>query len=75
MTREEAIKNITDKGVRLRAGCFFGTVEEFRDKLEGEHGDNAHAVEYRAALVLIEKHVEIWTPKEEAITKATGEQT
>ena len=28
--------------------------------------DNDHAAEYRAALALIEKHVEIWTPKEEA---------
>ena len=28
--------------------------------------------EYRAALALIEKHVEIWTPKEAAIAKATG---
>ena len=25
-----------------------------------------HAAEYRAALALIEKHAEIWTPKEEA---------
>ena len=24
-----------------------------------------HAAEYRAALTLIEKHAEIWTPKEE----------
>ena len=46
----------TEKGVFLRAGCFFGTVEEFNAKLQDEHGDNTHAVEYRAALVLIEAH-------------------
>ena len=66
---------LTDKGIRLRAGCFFGDIDTFRNKLESTHGDNDHAAEYRAALALIEKHVEIWTPKEEAITKATGENT
>ena len=51
---------LTEKGVFLRAGCFFGTVEEFKGKLQDEHGDNAHAVEYRAALVLIEAHYTAW---------------
>ena len=41
-------------------------VDTFRAKLEETHGDNDHAAEYRAALALIEKHAEIWTPKEEA---------
>ena len=56
---------LTDKGIHLRAGCFFGDVDTFRAKLEETHGDNDHAAEYRAALTLIEKHAEIWTPKEE----------
>ena len=60
------IAYITDKGIRLRAGCFFGDVETFRSKLESTHADNDHAAEYRAALVMIEKHAEIWTQKEEA---------
>ena len=51
---------LTEKGVYLRAGCFFGTMEEFRDKLQREHGDNVHAVEYRAALVLVEAHYNAW---------------
>ena len=50
----------TEKGVFLRAGCFFGTVEEFSAKLQDEHGDNRHAVEYRAALVLIAAHYSAW---------------
>ena len=57
---------LTDKGARLRAGCFFGDVDTFRAKLEAEHSDNDHAAEYRAALVLIEKHAEIWTQEVEA---------
>ena len=57
---------LTEKGVYLRAGCFFGTMEEFRDKLQGEHGDNVHGKEYGAALCLILAHYEAWpaTPNE-----------
>ena len=54
---------ITDKGLRLRAGCFFGSKEEFIEKLQEEHEDNEHAQEYNAAISLIEKHSEIWTPE------------
>ena len=57
---------LTDKGIHLRAGCFFGDVDTFRAKLEETHGDSDYAAEYQAALALIEKHAEIWTPKEEA---------
>jgi len=56
---------ITDAGVMLRAGCFFGSRDEFELKLAEEHGSNEHAQEYRAALVLVDKHAELWTPKEE----------
>ena len=51
---------LTEKGVYLRAGCFFGTVEQFREKLTDEHGDNVHAVEYQAALVLVDAHYNAW---------------
>ena len=55
---------LTDAGLMLHAGCFFGTRDEFLAKLEARHGDNAHAEEYRAALLLIDVHARIWTPKE-----------
>ena len=51
---------LTEKGVYLRAGCFFGTVEQFREKLTDKHGDNVHAVEYQAALVLVDAHYNAW---------------
>jgi hypothetical protein len=54
------VAHITDKGIRLRTGCFFGTVEAFKEKLKKEHGDNNHAQEYLAALVMIEAHFKIW---------------
>ena len=60
---------ITTEGVKLRTGCFFGTVEEFNKKLSKEHGDNDHAKEYQAALLMIKSHADLWMPE----VKATGE--
>lgn len=54
----------TSEGVKLRAGCFFGAIDDFVEKLSKEHGDNTHSKEYRAALALILCHAELWTPKE-----------
>ena len=63
---------LTEKGVYLRAGCFFGTVEQFRAKLEGEHGDNVHGKEYTAALGLVLAHYESWPAT--VIEEAPAEQ-
>ena len=65
---------ITDAGVMIRAGCFFGTRAEFVAKLEDEHGDKEHGQEYLAALVLIDKHAELWTP-EIVVVKEEAEVT
>ena len=54
---------LTDRGVVLKTGCFAGSVESFKYKLQAEHGDDQHAQEYRAALALIEAHAKLWTPK------------
>ena len=51
---------ITDRGLRIRAGCFFGSVSKFKEMLKNTHGDNEHAQEYKAALTLINKHAKIW---------------
>ena len=56
---------ITDAGIKIRAGCFFGSRDEFEFKLDEGHGSNEHGQEYRAALVLIDKHAELWTSKAE----------
>ena len=65
---------LTNKGIYLRAGCFFGTVDEFEAKCTVTHGDNQHAQEYAAALVLIECHAKLWTPDASASqTEATAE--
>jgi uncharacterized protein YjbI with pentapeptide repeats len=54
---------LTDKGLRLRAGCFFGDLSKFEAKLDAEHGDGPHGREYRAALELIKVHASVWTPE------------
>ena len=66
---------ITDKGLHLKAGCFSGSVDEFESALDGEHGSNEHGQEYRAALVLIKKHAELWTPKEVIAPAAEPKET
>lgn len=60
---------VTDSGIYLRAGCFFGTRDEFVAQLDAEHGDNEHAQEYRAALALIDKHAELF-PADAQIAEA-----
>lgn len=40
------------KGLGVSTGCFSGTVEKFLDRVKKTHGDNEHAVRYRAAVEL-----------------------
>lgn len=56
---------LTDGGVYVQTGCFFGTLAEFGAAVTAEHGDNAHGTEYGAAIALIEAHAALWTPKAE----------
>ena len=56
---------LTNDGIRIRAGCFFGRSGEFLARVEETHGNNEYGREYRAAVALIEAHAEIWTPQTE----------
>lgn len=41
------------KGViKVKCGCFIGTIDAFLEKVTSTHGDNKHAVAYRAAAAL-----------------------
>jgi len=53
---------LTESGLRIQTGCFFGTRDEFAKRLAETHGDNEHEQEYTAALVLIDMHAKLWTP-------------
>lgn len=51
---------VTDNGVMIQTGCFFGTRDQFAAAMEKTHNENNHGIEYRAALVLIDAHAELW---------------
>lgn len=42
----------------VKVGCFFGTLDEFRKKVEETHGDNAHAEAYLLAAKLAEVRID-----------------
>ena len=52
---------LTDSGVMVKAGCFFGTIAEFSDAVQKTHGDSDHGQEYRMAMLMIESHAAIWS--------------
>jgi hypothetical protein len=57
---------ITDAGVYVRTGCFFGTLENFRAAVQETHGTRStiHLAEYTAAITMIEAHASLWTQAE-----------
>ena len=57
---------LTDAGIMIRAGCFFGTLDEFRAACDKTHGDSTHGREYAAAIQMTEAHASLWTPAEVA---------
>jgi len=57
---------LTDAGVMIVAGCFFGSLDQFRAACDKTHGDSIHGREYAAAIQMIEAHALLWTPAEEA---------
>lgn len=45
--------------VRVRCGCFYGTLDEFREKVKHTHGDSKFAKEYLAIADLMEMHFDV----------------
>ena len=43
----------TVDGVRIRCGCFYGSIAEFEAKVKETHGDNQYAKEYLALAELL----------------------
>jgi hypothetical protein len=56
------VAHLTDAGIRIAAGCWFGSRDEFAAAVAETHGDNVHAREYAAALQMIDAHAELWMP-------------
>jgi hypothetical protein len=58
----------TNKGRRIIAGCFRGTVDEFLAKVKTTHGDNEHGRAYRAAIEFATVAMPVATAEEIADT-------
>ena len=48
----------TDKGIFIKCGCFFGTMDEFASKVKDTHGDNTFANQYRKVVDFVNKYFE-----------------
>ena len=50
-----AHKRKTDGVIEIRTGCFFGTMDGFKEAVKKIHGDNNHAQDYLLMCKLIEQ--------------------
>ncbi|MGL4573845.1 MAG: pentapeptide repeat-containing protein [Burkholderiaceae bacterium] len=51
---------MTDSGFFIQTGCFFGSADEFSQKVQQTHGGSAHEKEYAAAIAFMKTHYELW---------------
>lgn len=62
---------MTDRGVYISTGCFWGSLDGFRRAVAETHGDGTHAREYYSAIALIECHAALW-PAETAAQESAA---
>ena len=55
VNRTTTFFRLKDGGVGVKCGCFYGTLQEFRDKVRETHGESAIAEEYLDLAALMEK--------------------
>jgi len=55
---------LTDSGAFVRTGCFFDSIEVFKESVKETHNNNNHAQEYAVAIMMFEMHIKLWTPVE-----------
>ena len=48
----------TDKGVYVKCGCFFDTVDEFASRVKDTHGNNKFANQYLKVIDFVNKYFE-----------------
>ena len=49
----------TDTGIWIKAGCFFDSIEKFREAVTKTHGDSNYAFEYAGICTFIEHHFKV----------------
>jgi hypothetical protein len=55
---------VTDGGIYVRAGCWFGPPKDFKSRVAEKHKRSVHGREYAEAIKLIAAHGRLWKPKE-----------
>jgi hypothetical protein len=50
-----------EKGIVIRRGCFYGSLDEFEKQVGEVHGDSIHGKEYKAAIAFIKLHKDLWS--------------
>lgn len=58
--RDHLVAVLTNIGVYVRTGCFFGTLDAFRAACIETHGESVHGREYATAITMIEAHADLW---------------
>lgn len=53
--------------IKVNCGCFYGSIEEFREKVKLTHGENKFAKVYLAAADLAEMQIDVSAIKEELV--------
>ena len=51
---------MTDGGVWVRAGCWWGTLKDFKARIKAIYPTGQHGDEYRAAIRMVECHARAW---------------
>ena len=46
----------TDKGIWIKTGCFYDSIDSFREAVAKTHGDNNYGFEYSGVCTFIEHH-------------------
>ena len=62
--RETTFFRLKSGEIGVRCGCFYGTVEQFREKVKETHGNSKYAKEYLMIADLMELHFEHEEEKE-----------
>jgi hypothetical protein len=50
----------TDKGIKINAGCWWGTDKEFVARVTKVHGDTIYAKEYTATIKFIQQYFKLY---------------
>lgn len=65
-SRDDVITFMRTKDLKIavKTGCFFGTIEEFEEKVKETHGNSHHAKEYLLAAEIARSRIDLTSEEE-----------